>query len=133
MRSELPIFGSSSRVRMRWAGMLVVLRIVAGPAANRILRMVQLDPNLMVALLLDIGWRVAQQVLSMDLFTDLGNRIFEGVLLQKRVLAASGITSQNGERVFDHGSLYSTVDFLDQRHQVQGQSARKNLAGCVQT
>jgi hypothetical protein len=75
--------------------------------------MVQLDPNLMVALLLDIGWRVAQQVLSMDLFTDLGNRIFEGVLLQKRVLAASGITSKNGEWIFDQGSLYSTVDFLD--------------------
>ena len=40
-----------------------------------------MDPNLIVALLLDIGWRVAQQVLSMDLFTDLGDRIFEGVLL----------------------------------------------------
>jgi hypothetical protein len=40
----------------------------------------------MVALLLDVGRRVAQQVLPVDLLADLGDCFFERMLLKEPVL-----------------------------------------------
>src|ERR1035438_163367 len=118
MRSELPIFGSSSRMRMRWAGMLIIHRIVTWAAANRIVGPVQFDSNSMVALLLNVGRRVGQQVLSMDLLTDLGDCILERMLLKERVLAAAGIAREDGKWILDDYGLYSAVDFRSEERRI---------------
>src|SRR5579871_447437 len=104
MRSELPMFGSSSKMRMRWAGILVIGGVVAGPAAHRVFRsrLVQLNADLVVTLLLNIGRRVAQQVLPVNFLANLDHCIFKSVLFVETVLSSAGVSRQYRKRILHH-------------------------------